>query len=211
MTWLKSGIWGIVFLFLLQALNSWKFADWTFFENARHIVFRMPSSYLYYLECFPDTVPFLGTDWFGALTGHGLDPGSPFVVFRFMYPGLAVAGAMAAPAHVQAYAEGGALNSIICIVMVGALIVGVARLRRRAKSGAIWHALYIQGLVMLYYSTQASMRGVIWHGYGLQWSILPLLLLGTMSHLPASVRATKRPVRMTPSHGRWRAVEATLK
>jgi hypothetical protein len=208
MTWMKVGVCGVAFLLFVQALNSWKFEDWTFFENARHIVFRMPSAYLYYLDCFPDTVPFLGTDWVGTLTGHGMDPGAPFVVSRFMYPGLTVEGAMAAPAHVQGYAEGGALNSMLCILVVGVLIAGVALLRRRSRHGAIWHALYIQGLVMLYYSTQASFRGIVWHGYGLLWSILPLLLLGMMSLKPTAARVDRRPVRVAPFHDRWRTIAA---
>jgi hypothetical protein len=207
MTWVKAAMCGIGFLLLLQALNSWKFEDWTFFENAQHIVFRMPAAYLYYLDCFPDTVPFLGTDWIGALTGRGMDPGAPFVVSQFMYPGSIAGGAMAAPAHVQGYAEGGVLNSMLCIAAAGVLIAVVALLRRKSRGGAIWHGLYLQGLVMLYYSTQASFRGVVWHSYGFVWSLLPLLLLGTMSLKPTAVRVTRRPGRVAPLHERWRSVE----
>lgn len=105
---------------------------------------------------------------------------------------------MAAPAHVQGYAEGGVLNAMIGVVVVGLLVVGVALLRRKSSSGAIWHSLYIQGLVMLYYATQASFRGVIWHSFGLLWSLAPLLLLGLMSLQSSTVRApegAKRVIR----------------
>jgi hypothetical protein len=208
MTWAKAGTCGIAFLLLLQGVNSWKFRDWTFFENARHIVLRMPAAYLHYLDCFPATVRFLGTDWVGTLTGRGMDPGAPFIVSQFMYPGSIVGGAMAAPAHVQGYAEGGALNSMVCIAMIGVLIAGVALLRRQSRGGAISHGLYIQGLVMLYYSTQGSFRGVIWHGYGFVWSLLPLLLLGMMSLKRTVAGVDRRPVRLAPFHDRWRAVAA---
>jgi hypothetical protein len=208
MTSVKAGACGIAFLLLLQALNGWKFENWTFLENAQHIIFRMPAAYLYYLDGFPATVSFLGTDWLGALTGRGTDPGAPFVVSRLMYPGSRIEGAMAAPAHVQGYAEGGVLNSMICIAVVGVLIAGVALLRRNSRRGAIWHGLYIQSLVMLYYSTQASFRGIIWHSYGFLWSLLPLLLLGTMSLKPAAVRGSNRWVRVGSFHDRWTMGEA---
>ena len=211
MTWAKAGTFGLAFLLLLQGANDWKFGDWTFFENARHIFFRMPAAYLYYLDCFPSTVPFLGTDWVGALTGRGVDPGAPFIVSQFMYPGSIAGGAMAAPAHVQGYAEGGVLNAMLCVAMIGVLIAGVALLRRKSRSGAIWHALYIQGLVMLYFSTQGSFRGIVWHSYGFVWSLLPLLLLGTMSLKPTPGRLVKRPIRSLAVHDRWTAVEAATR
>ncbi len=203
MTLMKAGVYGIAFLSLLHALNAWKFGEWTIVENVLHIVLRMPAAYPYYLNYFPDTVPFLGADWVDALTGRGTDPGAPFVVARFMYPGSILDGAMAAPAHVQGYAEGDVLNSMFCIAMVGVLIAGVALLQQKSRNGAIWHALYIQGLVMLYYTTQASFRGVVWHSYGFVWSLLPLVFLGAMSLRVIAVRGTRRRMRVALWNDSW--------
>jgi hypothetical protein len=149
----------------------------------------MPSAYPYYLDCFPGTVPFLGSDWIGSLTGFGVDPGGPFVVARYMYPDSFNAGAMAAPAHVQAYAEGGLLNAVAAIAVCGLLIAGVAMLYRASRNGAVWHALYIQGLVTLYYATQTSFRGLVWHSYGIYWSMSGLVLVGLLSLNPVRSRA----------------------
>ncbi|PYR40515.1 MAG: hypothetical protein DMF95_33340 [Acidobacteria bacterium] len=137
----------------------------------------MPAAFPYYLECFPNTVPFLGADWLGSLTGRGVDPGGPFVIARYMYPDGLSGGAMAAPAHVQGYAEGGVLYSMICVGVIGMLITAVSALSRKSRESAIWHAAYIQGLVAIYYSSQTSFRGIVWHSYGVFWAALPLGLL----------------------------------
>jgi len=191
---------GVAFLFVLQGLNGWKFGDWTFLENIRHLVFRMPAALPYYLSCFPTTVPFLGTDWFGSVTGGGADPGSPFIVARYMYRDALGGSAMAAPAQVQAYAEGGLLNALLAVVAIGAVLVGIALLYRKSGQSAIWHGLYIQGLVAIYYSTQTSFRGIIWHSYGYFWTLGTLLLLAALSWRPATASAPRaggafRPMR----------------
>jgi hypothetical protein len=185
MTSAKAVMYGLIFLVLLQGMNGWKFEDWTFLENLRHITLRMPAAYPYYLECFPHAVHFLGADWLGALSGTGADPGGPFVVSRYMYPDGLTGGAMAAPAHVQAYAEGGSINAIATVAVIGLVITGVAILNRRSREGAIAHAAYIQGLVTLYYLTQTSLRGVLWHSYGFFWSLVALALLQAASFRPA--------------------------
>lgn len=199
MTSTKSMAWGVTFLLFLQALNGWKFADWTFVENIRHLIFRMPAAYPYYLDCFPGTIRFLGADWLGAITGRGSDPGSPFIVARYMYPDSVAGSAMAAPAHVQAYAEGGLLYALGCVAAVGILIAAVSVLYRKSRQSAIAHGLYIQGLVSLYYATQASFRGVLWHSYGFYWSMVGFVLLGAMS--------VRVGARLLPDSARLRAME----
>lgn len=202
---------GVVFLLLLQGLNGWKFADWTFVENINHIVFRMPAAFPYYLDCFPGTIPFLGADWLGALTGRGADPGSPFVVARFIWADAINGSAMAAPAHVQGYAEAGLVYSLICVATVGALIALVALLHRKSKEGALWHALYMQSLVGLYYSTQTSFRGAMWHSYGMYWSCLALLLVGAISLKPVLTRTIAPRVLRQPARGIRTATAAGIR
>src|SRR5205085_9737597 len=133
-----------------------------------------------------------GTDWIGSVTGTGADPGSPFVVARYMYPDALNGAAMAAPAHVQAYAEGGVLNAMLAVAAVGVLLAVVAYLHRRSAASAIWHGLYMQGLVAVYYSTQTSFRGLLWHSYGYLWSGGALVMLAALSWRPATARLTRR-------------------
>ena len=106
---------------------------------------------------------------------------------------------MAAPAHVQGYAEGGALYSMVCVAAVGVVIAAVSMLHRKARDGAIWHGLYIQGLVTLYYLTQTSFRGAAWHSYGLLWSAFALVLVGVMSKIPGGLRSRLPAVRVAPN------------
>ena len=180
------------FVMLLQGLNGWKFGDWTFFENLQHLVFRMPAAFPYYLNGFPRTLPFLGTDWLGAVTGTGADPGSPFVVARYMYPDALSGSAMAAPAHVQAYAEGGLLNAMLAVGALGVLLAAVAQLYRKSSRSSVWHGLYVQGLVAIYYSTQTSFRGLVWHSYGVVWSFGALAVLAALSWRPAAAFVSRR-------------------
>jgi heme/copper-type cytochrome/quinol oxidase subunit 4 len=166
----------------------------------QHLLLRMPSAYLYYLECFPGTVPFFGSDWLGSLTGHGVDPATPFVIARYMYPDAIAGAAMAAPAHVQAYAEGGVLNALFAVGAVAVIVALAGKLYRRSREGAVMHAAYIQALVALYYLTQTSFRGAIWHSYGYVWSAGALAALAVVSWRPSPSMATLRvkPVMMTP-------------
>ena len=86
-------------------LNQWK-SQGRSAKNVQHLLLRMPPRILHYLDCFPGTVPFLGSDWFGALTGHGVDPASPFVIARYMYPD-AIAGRRWPRRRTSRPAEGG--------------------------------------------------------------------------------------------------------
>jgi len=66
------------------------------------------------------------------------------------------------------------LYALASLSVVGIAIWGVSLLERRSRHGAILHAFYVQGVVTLYYLTQTSFRGVIWHSYGLLWSAVAL-------------------------------------
>jgi hypothetical protein len=90
---------------------------------------------------------------------------------------------MPAPAHVDAYAQGGLLFAAFVLTIVGMAIAAVAHLRTAAGRSGIHHALYIQGLVMLYYLTQVSLRGVLWDSYGIYWSAVTLAALAILSRL----------------------------
>jgi hypothetical protein len=100
-----------------------------------------------------------------------------------MYP-TTPGGAMAAPAHVQAYAEGGFINALAALAVVGLAIIGVAFLHRRSGRGALAHAAYVQGLVTVYYLTQVSLRGAVWHSFGILWCVLALGILRCVSVQP---------------------------
>jgi hypothetical protein len=67
------------------------------------------------------------------------------------------------------------------MVVIGLLISFVARLRPWARIGSGYHALYIQGLVMLYYLTQVALRGATWDCYGISWSVAILAAGASLS------------------------------
>jgi hypothetical protein len=170
-------------LALLQIANTVKFGEWSIGDSLFHLVMRMPSALPYYLDLFPGTLPYSGYTILDALNPYSQDPGNSFIVARTMYPRSPVESAQPAPAHVDAYADFGVFNVLGVLAVIGALLAVVARWRSRRTASPLWHALYIQGLVMVYYLTQTSLRGSIWDSMGLCWSILPIAVLRFI-HLP---------------------------
>jgi hypothetical protein len=104
--------------------------------------------------------------------GRGVDPGNSYAIAEFIFPNSPLGTALPAPAHVEAYAQGGLMFAVFVTVLLGIMIAAVARLRAAAGRSAVWHAFYIQSLVMLYYLTQTSIRGALWDSYGLYWSFI---------------------------------------
>lgn len=183
-------------------VNAVKSGEFEIEAAVMALIFRMPMAFPFYVTAFPDSIPFIGIDWTGPMLGRGVDPGTSFSMAQFVYPRSPIGSAMTAPAHVEAYAQGGVLYAMTTIVVIALFIAGVARVRQLARRSAIWHAFYIQSLVMLYYLTQTSLRGVIWDSYGLYWSALSLgglaiLSLKTQPSRPA-VASAAQDRRATP-------------
>jgi hypothetical protein len=187
---------------MILVANAVKSGRFDLLDAMSAFIFRMPLAFPFWITAFPDSIPFSGIDWTGPLFGRGPDPGNSFVIAQYMYPRSPLGSAMTAPAHVSAYAQGGLMYSIVMMIVIGLIVAGVSRLRGIAGSSSVWHAMYIQSLVMLYYLTQSSLRGAIWDSYGLYWSIVVLAALSMISLTGRAARGRAPVPAIAPRRAR---------
>jgi hypothetical protein len=174
---------------LLTVLQSFFTQDWTIVNSMELIIFRLASSFPYYLNLFPDLLPYTGPDLGLHLIGLCDSPLDHEEVYNYMYPQTTWAqGAAPAPAHVRAYAQLGPAFALLTVVICGFFIRAIATLRMRIN-GPSSFALYIASLLFLYYSTQTSLRESILSCYGIVWALISLSIPLLVSHLGEITRS----------------------
>ncbi len=213
-------IFGLGLVFLLTFLQRFMAENWSYEQTFNLIVFRMAHSYPYYLNIYPDMLPFFGLDLGLHLIGMGEIASDNNVVFDYMYPACDwVQGAAPGPAHVRAYGQGGLPFAMVTLMLIG-LGIKMAGVLRRYIAGPLSFSLYMASLVCLYFLTQTSAREAVLSCYGICWAmpgIVPLWLLSKPARraairtpartaLPASpkrqvmtLRAAMNPPRKTPA------------
>jgi hypothetical protein len=168
-------------LFLLTFLQTLFSVDWGIESSMDLLVFRMASSFPYYVNIYPDMKPFVGIDFGLHLIGLDSQSRDNLDTFSFMYPSVTwTEGAAAAPAHVKAYAQAGLAYSVVTVLIIGVAVSFVARLWQNIR-GPICFTFYLQSLVFLYYCTQTSLRESFVSCYGLIWTVFVLGMLISIS------------------------------
>lgn len=164
-----------VLLILLTGLQLLFLEEWDVFRSVNLVVFRLASSFPFYVNAYPRLLPHGGIDFGLHLIGVGDRIRDNVDIFDRMYPGVTWAeGAAAAAAHVKAYAQAGLWYSVVTLILVGMITAWIARLRPLLR-GPIGHTLYLQALVFLYYCTQTSLRESIVSCYGFFWTTIALV------------------------------------
>ncbi len=155
------------------------------FQSLVHLVLRVGPAYPYYLGLFPDIHPFYGVDWQGTLFGRALTRPSPdynLIVSNALYASSPVQGASPIGAVASAYAEGGVGYALAMGGMLGVILVGVSRFGRRALTGPLRFALFLQLLTVAYYLSQVPLQATIWQSYGVKWGLLTLAVLWALDY-----------------------------
>ena len=172
----------ILFFIVLNTLQFVKRGERDFEYNLMDYVLRMPHALPFYLDCYPEHLPYTGVRLIGDLTGWlEPDPNHSLVIGHYISPYSSIPAYTPAPANVSGYADAGPIYSLFVLIIVGYFISIVGWVSRKASGSALWHALYIQCLVAVYYLTQITIRGVLWQSYGIIWSIVGLALLAFIS------------------------------
>lgn len=196
---------GAGLVFLLTTLQRFMADTWSYEQTFNLIVFRMAHSFPYYVNVYPDMLPYFGIDLGLHLIGMGEIASDNNVVFDYMYPNVDwVQGAAPGPAHVRAYGQGGLLFAFVTLAFIG-LGIKMAGVLRRYIGGPLSFSLYMASLVCMYFLTQTSAREALLSCYGICWAmpgIVPLWLLSKPVRMPAKSRAvtpSKSGVRTMPS------------
>jgi hypothetical protein len=166
---------GVACVALLTFLQSYFAQDWSAARSALHIVFRLATSFPFYVGLYPSHMPYLGVNYGFGLLGWGVTLDDNLRVFDYMYPDVIyVQGASTAAAHVRAYAQGGLLCALVVLVIIGYGTAWVSR-RWERELNPYSFAAQLQVLVTLYYLTQTSLRGALLESYGLRY-IVPVFV-----------------------------------
>jgi len=155
--------------------------SWELFDTILHLLLRVGVAIPYYAAIYPEYEAFAGIDLGLDLLGLA-SARYAFIsqtVFDYVYPTVTsiAAGNAPAPAHVNAYAEGGLLYMLFTEVVVAAWIVFTAWVLRRMK-GPIGQAFGLSCLLTIYYLSQVSFRLSIVGSYGILW---PTVILAAYS------------------------------
>ena len=176
-----SGALGALFVFRYLGV---KYASRSMIIPFLEIFLRMPSIYPYYI-------------WFVRIRGYG---GVPVValltagraetptswaslVGGFVFPSASVAVHTPAPAHVQAFADGGLLYAFFILVLIGAGIraVGAIRERGHGHDSTLDRGFYVSACCTIYMTTQLTFFEALYGAYGVLWSLLTYGLLKLLS------------------------------
>jgi len=166
---------------------------WSILLSVFHTLFRAPASLPFYVNYFPEHLPFVGID-FGILETlhipatiatdniqmHSIMWGQYFEKFG-------ITGSVAAPFQYRAYAQAGLFFALSNVVLVGLFICFFGWLYKKKILGdaAVSHAFFAQSLIVLYYLSQTHIRDCIWSSYGIVWVIHGYLLYFILRKLTA--------------------------
>lgn len=176
-------VFALAAILLLAGAQGFVMGEWSMGDTANLLIFRLASSYPYYVNVYPREISHQGL----SLPTMGPPIRDNLDVFDQMYPGMAefIQGAVAAPAHMRAYAQAGVVYALAVLVAIGVILKLVAAVRRRVR-GPLTFALHMQMLVVLYYLSQVTLRDTFISSYGIVWSLLGLGAI-------LAVRALRRP------------------
>ncbi len=185
---------GAALVFFLTTLQRFMAESWSYEQTFNLIVFRMAHSYPYYMNIYPDVLPFFGIDFGLHLIGMGEIASDNNIVFNHMYPYCDwVQGAAPGPAHVRAYGQGGMLFAFVTLSLIG-VGIKMAGILRRHIAGPLSFSLYMASLVCLYFLTQTSAREALLSCYGICWAVPGIVPLWLLSSPPRRVPFRSGPV-----------------
>lgn len=163
----------------LNFLQSFMAREWDSLQGFFLIILRTASSFPFYINLYPEVLPYSGIDIGLDIIGLDKYPIDNLIVFDYMYPSVIwTQGAVAAAAHVRAYAQGGIIYAMVTLVLIGFFIKILAQLGKRLSKqpNPILYALYIQGgIIFLYYISQGAIRDALLVSYGVKWVFIGLM------------------------------------
>jgi hypothetical protein len=169
-----------LFFYILNFLQSFMSNNWDSLQGLSLVFLRTASSFPFYINLYPDILPYSGIDIGLDMVGLDKYPSDNLIVFNYMYPSVTwIQGSVAAAAHVRAYSQGGLIYALFTLVLIGLVIRLLARLGKKLNQlqSPLLYSLYIQGgIISLYYINQGSIRDVLLVSYGVKWVLVGLFI-----------------------------------
>lgn len=170
-------------LSFLTYMQSYYVDDWSFLDSIAHFVFRVGSSFPYYLYIYNEIVDYQAFNYGFGLFGLGVTAVDNLVVFNYMYPDVTwTQGSSTAAAHIRAYTMGGVGPSVLSLFLVSLFIHFIAKLGPLINNPLVF-SFVVQGFVALYFFSQTSIRGALLESHGLIWSAFVLFVWAGFSKI----------------------------
>lgn len=193
----KAFVAGALLFLLLTGMNFFLQGSSTLdiIETASHLVFRMPAAFPFYVQLYPDVLPYTGIDVGLQYFGIGPSEQANTNVMNYMYPDTTyVQGAAPAPAHLTAYAEGGISWSIVILLAIGGVIGIAGRIGKHAHT-ALTRTIFVCLCISIYYFTQSGFWLSFQATYGLIWALFSLMAIVATEYILTAAIAFERSLR----------------
>ena len=172
---------GCAVLFVITCYQYFIKPDWSILDSIYLILFRVASSFPFYYALYPKVLSYTGIYLGIPIFGFGAAPHDNQVVWSYMYPGTNwIVGAVVGPSPLLAYSQAGFIFAFFTMALIGLFILLIASIGRQLR-GPLQYALYMQGLVFLYYLTQISVQSAFMSSYGILWGLLGIGILFIVS------------------------------
>ena len=157
--------------------------SWNGLFTLFHAFFRAPAALPYYVNLYPDLVPFTGID-FGIkslLRLPNITATDNIDVHTFLwgqsFKKFGIMGSVAAPFQFRAYAQAGLTFSFFSIILAGLYMRFFTFIYRNEFFGkSLTHAFIVQSLINLYYLSQTHIKDVLWSSYGICWVFFGVII-----------------------------------
>jgi hypothetical protein len=145
-------------------------------------ILRMPCIYPYYLW-FVRLEGHRGVQLMALLTAGRAETRTSWstLVGSFVFPSASIAVYTPAPAHVQAFADGGLLYAFFVLVLIGVGIRAAGAIVGSGRDSTLDRAFLMSACGTIYIATQVDLLEVLWGGAGIVWSLLTYALLKLLS------------------------------
>lgn len=179
----------------IQGTEGWNFAL-SFF----HTIFRAPASIPFYVNYYPEQLPFVGVD-FGILANLYIPATEATdnveihtIMWGQSFESEGVTGTVASPFQYRAFAQAGLLFSILNIIIVSFFIkfLGWVIKSNGLSDKSISHGFFTQSLIVLYFVSQTHIKDCIWSSYGVIWLIKGFILLLVIEFILMVTREKKK-------------------
>jgi hypothetical protein len=193
------GILGVLLLGLLYYLLSYSGGSLQGGVAARlailtafyQVFFRMAIGLPFYASLFPDVLPHPGVALGPTTLGMAPAFAANSAVFNYVAPftDTALQGHQPAPAHFSAYAGGGMVPALVCLVLVGIVIYLTGRVGRNVRT-ALGAGMTVVWCIYIYYATQTDLLAGFWATYGPLWAIFFYIACLVLKALIGAMRRT---------------------